>query len=99
MSRSDTFDGLSEFLAVAARASFRAAAEEIGVTPAAISQAIRRLESRLGLPLFHRTTRKVALTEAGTLLLARLRPAVGEIEQTLDDLGELRARPAGLLRL
>lgn len=99
MPHSDVFDGLSEFLAVAERASFRAAAADIGVTPAAVSQTIQSLERRLGLPLFHRTTRKVALTEAGALLLSRLRPAAGEIERTLEDLGRLRTQPAGLLRL
>lgn len=99
MAHPDVFDGLSAFLAVAERASFRAAAADIGVTPASVSQTIQSLERRLGLPLFHRTTRKVALTEAGALLFSRLRPAAGEIERTFDDLGLLRAQPAGLLRL
>jgi len=69
MPRRDPFDGLSVFLAVAARGNFRAASEEIGVTPAAISQAVQSLERRLGHTLFHRTTRKVSLTEAGAMLL------------------------------
>lgn len=99
MPRRDTFDGLSVFLAVAERGNFRAASEVIGVTPAAIGQAIQALERRLGLPLFHRTTRKVSLTEAGAMLLAKLQPAAGEIERTLADLDQLRAQPSGLLRL
>src|SRR6266851_3648061 len=58
LARIDLFTGLSEFLAVADHASFRAAAAELRVTPAAVSQAIRALETRAGLPLFQRTTRK-----------------------------------------
>ncbi|WP_038358214.1 LysR family transcriptional regulator [Bosea sp. UNC402CLCol] len=99
MPRRDPFDGLSVFLAVAERGTFRAAAEEIGVTPAAVGQAIQSLERRLGLPLFHRTTRKVSLTEAGAILLGKLRPAASAIAQTLGELDQLRGRPSGLLRL
>jgi DNA-binding transcriptional LysR family regulator len=99
LARIDTFTGLSEFLAVADHESFRAAAAELHVTPAAVSQAIRSLETRVGLPLFQRTTRHVALTEAGALLLARLRPASSEIGDALDALATLRQRPSGLLRL
>jgi DNA-binding transcriptional LysR family regulator len=99
MARTDTFTGLSEFLAVADRTSFRAAAADLGVTPAAISQAIRALEKRIGLPLFQRTTRRVSLTEPGMKLLARLKPAATEIVESLDALGDLRVSPSGLLRL
>ncbi len=95
MARTDKFTGLSEFLAVANHASFRAAAAELGVTPAAVSQAVRALETRTGLPLFQRTTRNVALTEAGARLLSRLSPAATEIGDALDALGVLRQRPAG----
>src|SRR5262252_3532969 len=99
MARVDRFTGLSEFLAVARHASFRAAAAELGVTSAAISQSIRALETRIGLPLFQRTTRSVALTEAGSRLLSRLAPAATEIGDALDSLGALRERPMGNLRL
>jgi DNA-binding transcriptional LysR family regulator len=99
MARVDRFTGLSEFLAVATHASFRAAASELGVTSAAVSQAVRSLEERVGLPLFQRTTRNVALTEAGARLFARLSPAATEIGEAFDDLGELRERPMGNLRL
>ena len=99
MARTDTFTGLSEFLAVAEHASFRAAAAELRVTPGAVSQAIRSLETRVGLPLFQRTTRSVALTEAGTALLTRLRPAATEIDEALAALASLRQRPIGHLRL
>ena len=99
MARADSFDGLSEFLAIARRGSFRAAALELGVTPSAVSQALQGLERRLGLPLFHRTTRKVALTEAGERLLAQLDPAAETIAATLDELIQLQAEPSGTLRL
>lgn len=99
MARSDGFSGLAEFLAVARHASFRAAAAELGVTPAAVSQAIRALETRTGLVLFQRTTRRVRLTEAGESLLARVRPAAAEIADAFQALTDLRERPAGLLRL
>ena len=99
MARVDAFTGLSELLAVARHRSFRAAAAELRVTPAAVSQAIRALEARVGLPLFQRTTRRVALTEAGTQLLSRLRPAATDITEALDALATLRQRPAGNLRL
>ncbi|MGH2898066.1 MAG: LysR family transcriptional regulator, partial [Solirubrobacteraceae bacterium] len=84
MARVDAFTGLSELLAVARHQSFRAAAAELRVTPAAVSQAIRALEARVGLLLFQRTTRRVALTEAGTQLLARVRPAATDITEALD---------------
>lgn len=99
MPRTDMFTGLAEFLAVADQGSFRAAAAELGVTPPAVSQAIRALEVRLGLRLFQRTTRSVALTEAGAALLAQLSPAARDIGEALDRLSELRSRPRGVLRL
>jgi DNA-binding transcriptional LysR family regulator len=99
VARIDRFTGLSEFLAVSRHASFRAAAAELGVTSAAISQSIRALETRIRLPLFQRTTRSVALTEAGSRLLSRLAPAATEIGDALDSLGALRERPMGNLRI
>jgi DNA-binding transcriptional LysR family regulator len=99
LARIDAFTGLSEFLAVARHASFRAAAAELRVSPAAVSQAVKALEFRVGLPLFVRTTRSVGLTEAGSRLLARLGPAAGEIGDAMEEVGALRATPAGHLRL
>jgi DNA-binding transcriptional LysR family regulator len=99
MARIDSFDGLSEFLAIARCGSFRGAATELGVTPGAVSQALQALERRLGLPLFHRTTRKVALTEAGERLLAQLGPAAEVITETLDQVTQLQEKPSGTLRL
>jgi DNA-binding transcriptional LysR family regulator len=99
MSRTDLFTGLADFLAVARHASFRAAGADLGVTPSAVSQAVRALETKIGLPLFQRTTRKVALTEAGAHLLAQVSPAASNIGEALEVVGALRRRPAGLLRL
>lgn len=99
MARTDAFTGLSEFLAVARHSSFRAAAAELGVSSAAVSQAIRALETRTGLVLFQRTTRRVALTEAGSALLVRVQPASTEISDAFEALADLRTRPTGLLRL
>lgn len=99
MTHTDEFTGLAEFLAVARHASFRAAGAELGVTPSAVSQAIRALETRIGLPLFLRTTRSVSLTEAGSRLIARVAPAALEIGEALGDLDALRERPAGNLRI
>lgn len=99
MARRDTFTGLPEFLAVARHGSFRRAAAGLGVTTGAVSQTIRALEVRLGGPLFHRTTRSVALTEAGEHLLERIGPAAGTIAATLEDLVQMGPTPAGTLRL
>jgi DNA-binding transcriptional LysR family regulator len=97
--RSNPFSGLPEFLAVARCGTFRKAAHELGVTPGAVTQAIQGIEARLRQPLFHRTTRSVALTEAGERLLERVRPAAGVITDSLDDLLQMGARPSGTLRL
>jgi DNA-binding transcriptional LysR family regulator len=99
MARTDAFTGLTEFLAVAGHRSFRAAAAQLSVSSAAVSQAIRALETRAGVPLFQRTTRNVALTEAGRALLARVQPASDEIGAAFEALGELRTKPSGSLRL
>ncbi|MBW6422170.1 LysR family transcriptional regulator [Rhizobium sp. XQZ8] len=90
---------LSSFLVVARQASFRRAADELGVTPSALSHTIRNIEERLGLRLLNRTTRSVALTEAGQRLFDRLQPAFRDIDDALDDLNALRGRPVGSLRL
>ncbi len=77
--RQGALDGVEAFLSVARHRSFRRAAAELGVTPSAISQAVRTLEARVGAALFMRTTRSVGLTEAGERFLvarqARLRGA------------------------
>ena len=97
--RHGALDGVEAFLSVARRKSFRRAAADLGVTPSAISQAVRALEARIGVPLFTRTTRSVGLTEAGERFLARARPAFEELVAAGEAAGDLGGRPTGLLRL
>ena len=97
--RQGALDGVEAFLSVARRRSFRRAAAELGVTPSAISQAVRTLEARVGAALFLRTTRSVGLTEAGERFLSRARPAFEELVAASQDARDLGQRPAGLLRL
>ena len=97
--RHGALDGVEAFLSVAQHRSFRRAAAELGVTPSAISQAIRAIEARVGAALFIRTTRSVGLTEAGEKFLARARPAFEELIAASGAARELGQRPAGLLRL
>ncbi|HUC50521.1 MAG TPA: LysR family transcriptional regulator [Xanthobacteraceae bacterium] len=97
--RQGALDGVEAFLSVAQHRSFRRAAAELGVTPSAISQAIRALETRIGAILFIRTTRSVGLTEAGERFLARAKPAFEELVVASEAARDLGQRPAGLLRL
>lgn len=93
------FDELAAFAAVAKERSFTRAGAKLGVTPSALSQTIKGLEGRLGLPLLTRTTRSVAPTEAGERLLQTLAPRFEEIEQAVVALGGMRERPAGTVRI
>jgi DNA-binding transcriptional LysR family regulator len=97
--RQDQLDGLVMFTCVAELSSFSAAAVRLGVSPSAVSQAIRTLEQRLGQPLFNRTTRSVSLTEEGSRYLARVSPAIEEIAAASEELGDRAGQPSGLLRL
>lgn len=90
---------LQAFASVARLRSFRRAAVDLGVSPSALSHALRGLESRLGVRLLNRTTRSVAPTEAGERLLARLAPALQEIHGALDEVNAFRDSPLGTLRL
>ena len=90
---------LAAFLAVARAGGFREAARSGGVSPSSLSEALRRLEARLGVRLLHRSTRSVMPTEAGVRLLERLGPALGEVEAALDVVNGFRDRPVGTLRL
>jgi len=90
---------LHALVAVARAGGFRDAARASGGSASGISEAVRRLEARLGVRLLNRTTRSVALTEAGTRLLERLGPALDEVEAALDVVNGFRDRPAGTLRL
>src|SRR5262245_17933338 len=97
--RHGALDGVQAFLSVAQYRSFRRAAAELGVTPSAISQAVRALEARVGAALFARTTRSVGLTEAGERFLSRAKPAFEELVAAGEVARELGQQPAGLLRL
>ena len=90
---------LAAFLAIAEERSFTKAAKRLSVSPSAMSHAIRGLEETLGVRLLSRTTRSVAPTEAGEQLLVRLRPALADIEDALNQLSGLRDKPAGRVRL
>ncbi|SIT41998.1 LysR family transcriptional regulator [Paraburkholderia ribeironis] len=90
---------LNAFVAVARARGFRDGARATGSSASGLSEAVRRLEARLGVRLLHRTTRSVVPTEAGERLLERLRPALSEVEAALDVVNTFRDRPAGTLRL
>src|SRR5271157_5536200 len=90
---------LSAFSTVARAHGFRDAARLCGVSASSLSEAVRRLEGKLGVRLLNRTTRSIAPTEAGARLLERLTPALGEVEAALDVVNAFRARPAGTLKL
>ena len=97
--RHGALDGVEAFLSVAAHRSFRKGAAQLGVTPSAVSQAVRTLEARVGAALLIRTTRNVGLTEAGARFLARAKPAFDELAAAAEAAREVGRRPAGLLRL
>jgi DNA-binding transcriptional LysR family regulator len=97
--RQGALGGVEAFLSVAQHKSFRKAAAELGVTPSAMSQAVRALEARVGAALFIRTTRSVGLTEAGEKFLSRAKPAFEELVAASEVARDLGQRPAGLLRL
>jgi DNA-binding transcriptional LysR family regulator len=90
---------LTAFVAVARAGGFRDAARAGGSSASSLSEAVRRLETKLGVRLLNRTTRSVAPTEAGARLLDRLGSALGEVEAALDVVNGFRDRPAGTLRL
>jgi DNA-binding transcriptional LysR family regulator len=92
-------DDLTGFVAVARAGGFREAARVNNTSASSLSEAVTRLEAKLGLRLLNRTTRSVAPTEAGARLLERLGPALGEVEAALDIVNRFRGRPAGTLRL
>lgn len=93
------FGQLRAFVAVAEALNFSRAAEKLGVSSSALSQLVRGLEERVGVRLLHRSTRSVSLTEAGDRLFQRVRPAVQELASAMGQTSELRARPAGIVRV
>lgn len=95
----ETMADLVAFLAVARERSFTRGAAGLGVTPSALSHTIRKLEERLGVRLFIRTSRSVSTTEAGERLLQRVGPQLDQIQIEVDGLSELRDKPAGMVRI
>src|ERR1700721_3325273 len=95
----DELGDLVVFLAVAEARSFTRAAARLGTSQSALSHTVRRLEARLGLRLLTRTTRSVALTEAGERLIENLRPALAEIDGRLAPLTALREKAARTTRI
>jgi DNA-binding transcriptional LysR family regulator len=97
--KNTSLDGIRNFLAVADHKSFSAAALHLGVTPTAVSKAVKVLEQQHGLMLFKRNTRSVALTEAGASLYGSLASATAQIDDAFAALAVFRDRPVGNLRL
>lgn len=95
----DELGDLKAFAAVASAGGFREAARILEASPSGLSEAVRRLERRLGVRLLHRTTRSVLPTEQGKRLLDRAAPAFAELEHALKDVASSRDEPAGRLRL
>jgi DNA-binding transcriptional LysR family regulator len=93
------FSELNAFVAVASSGSFSAAARTLEVSPSALSHSMRGLEARLGVRLLNRTTRAVSLTEAGERLLTRVRTALNDLEDALEETSSSRARPSGSIRI
>ncbi|CAI1603367.1 D-malate degradation protein R [Serratia ficaria] len=97
--RGSEFAELRAFAAIVEHGSFARAAAQLGMSASALSQTLRNLESRLGLRLLNRTTRSVAPTEAGAQMLARLLPAIAEIDAAVEQAVNQRQQPTGRLRL
>jgi DNA-binding transcriptional LysR family regulator len=95
----DRINELAAFLAVARELSFTKAGAQLGVTASAVSATVKGLEERLGVRLLARTTRSVATTEAGERLQRRVSPLMEQIDAELADIGKLRDRPAGAVRI
>jgi DNA-binding transcriptional LysR family regulator len=90
---------LNAVVAVSAHRNFRRAAAELGMSPSALSHAIAALEQRIGVRLFHRTTRSVSLSEAGEQFLSRVQPALREIGAAMEAVNDYRDKPTGTLRI
>ena len=95
----DLLTHLPVVIAVARRGGFALAAAELGMSPSAVSHAVRLVEERIGQPLFARTTRSVSLTEAGRALVETAAPALQDIGERMDRIRAIKGRPSGLLRL
>jgi DNA-binding transcriptional LysR family regulator len=97
--RGAEFGELTAFVAVAEHGKFSKAAAALGVSASTMSHTIRALEERIGVRLINRTTRSVALTEAGDQLLRQIHPALDELGNAVESLAELSGKPSGVLRL
>jgi DNA-binding transcriptional LysR family regulator len=96
--RGTQFAELTAFVAVAEDSSFSKASRRTGVSVTSLSQSVRAMEERLGIKLLNRTTRHVALTEAGEDMFGRLRPLLTSLDHVIDASNAFRERPAGHLR-
>lgn len=94
-----TLNDLDAVLAVARRSSFRGAALDLGMSTTALSSAIAKLETHLGVRVFHRTTRSVSLTDAGRAFVEQLAPGLEEIRSAMDSARSQQAKPSGMLRI
>lgn len=99
MSSQHPLPAVVAFARVAHHASFTRAADDLGVSPSALSQTVRALEASMGVRLLHRTTRRVGLTEHGARFLERVRGGLAQIEAAFEDLDSVREVPAGTLRV
>lgn len=90
---------LAAFVAIAEEGGFRRAAARLNLTPSTLSHSLRSLEGKLGVRLVSRTTRTVALTEAGHALLRRIGPAFASIETAVETVNDFRDHPAGTIRV
>jgi len=95
----DVWSGLAVFAEIVDAGSFAAAAKRLGISPSALSHAMRSLEARLDIRLLNRTTRSLAPTDAGQVLLARLQPALTSVEEVLGELDSVRRQPVGRVRV
>jgi DNA-binding transcriptional LysR family regulator len=97
--KNDNLSGLVALKVVADKRNFREAADTLDISPSAVSQAIKQLESRLGVTLLSRTTRSTGLTEAGEQFLSQAGPALEQILAAMQNVGTLGKKPSGLLRI
>ncbi|MBX7483589.1 LysR family transcriptional regulator [Qipengyuania qiaonensis] len=95
----DIWSGLAAFAQIVEAGSFAGAAKRLGISASALSHAMRSLEARLDIRLLNRTTRSLAPTDAGQILLARLQPALASVEDVLGEMENLRTTPIGRIRV
>ncbi len=99
MNNKPALGDLTAFAAIVRHASFRKAADELGLSPSTLSHMMRTLEANMGVRLLHRTTRSVSPTEAGDRLVTRLQPVLRDLDRALEEVEVFRDRPSGTLRI